>query len=894
MTAIHNGAATHSGAHMRVYVNPQFTLPDKGDGGIRRVVEAQNKYLPEFGVEVVDSVEAADVIACHAGLWVNTTKPVVSHCHGLYWSDYEWPKWALEMNHDVINALRSADVVTAPSEWVARILRRGMWLQPHVLYHGVEPDDWEPGTNEGYVLWNKTRVDPVCDPNPCIDLAARVPSEQFVTTYGPTDLSNLKVTGTLPFEKAKDYIRNAGVYLATSRETFGIGTIEAMACGVPILGWRWGGQAEFVHHKRTGWLATPGDIDGLAEGLRYCLEHREELGQAARETVLADFTWRKAVERYIPVYEAALNARPRGSDTPKVSVVIPAYNMASLLPDAVNSVLQQTYKSLEVVIVNDGSTDDTGAVADTLAAASPVGTVRVMHNRSNEYLAAALNTGISAAHGEYIVPLDADNILGPNALGLLAKALDDDRNIDIAYAKMSVIEPDGREWVSDWPQDFDYYLQMQHRNQIPSTSMYRKRIWQRVGGYRSRCQTAEDADFWCRATSFGARPKKVGDFIVLRYRNRDDSMSHTVEDWDWTAWYPWARNRALTPFGAAVPGKETPLIPTYEPVHTSVVIPVGPGHAKYLPDAVDSVVAQTFQKWEVIVVNDSGEPLGWVHPFARVLDTDGRIGPAGARNRGVAEATASTWVPLDADDYLQPSALGEMMQLYRETGRYVFTDWIVQETGEPKESPDYDCELVLKQMPQPVTALYSRAMFNDTGGFDEKMQAWEDWDFILALASKGYCGVRLPLPLLHYRLGSGGRREQMFERRGELEQEILQKWGAYIKGEKQLMACGGCGQRSTASVAAQTTTSSLLNAPAPALHSASEMVLVEYTGELGGTTTFRGPVTGQPYRFGPDSRVRYVLAQDAPKLIERGDFHGARAAVEQEPTLAAAGPPRRK
>ena len=47
-----------------------------------------------------------------------------------------------------------------------------------------------------------------------------------------------------------------------------------MTCGVPVLGWRWGGQAEFIEHGVTGWLAEPGDYKGLLEGLRYCLEHR--------------------------------------------------------------------------------------------------------------------------------------------------------------------------------------------------------------------------------------------------------------------------------------------------------------------------------------------------------------------------------------------------------------------------------------------------------------------------------------------------------------------------------------------------------------------------------------------------------------------------------------------
>src|SRR4030066_311616 len=89
-----------------------------------------------------------------------------------------------------------------------------------------------------------------------------LPDTRFITTFG-TPAPNVEITGTLSYEEGKQLIRKAGLYLCTARETFGIGTLEAMACGVPILGWNWGGQAEFIKHKETGWLCPPGDIEGL-------------------------------------------------------------------------------------------------------------------------------------------------------------------------------------------------------------------------------------------------------------------------------------------------------------------------------------------------------------------------------------------------------------------------------------------------------------------------------------------------------------------------------------------------------------------------------------------------------------------------------------------------------
>src|SRR5574343_1288795 len=99
---------------MKLYVATRFGKEDKGDGGIRRIVEAQHKYLPALGIETVDSIAEADIVCSHAGDQPNVPvgKPWVVHTHGLYWSDYEWWDWAYKLNQLVIEAMRRADHVT--------------------------------------------------------------------------------------------------------------------------------------------------------------------------------------------------------------------------------------------------------------------------------------------------------------------------------------------------------------------------------------------------------------------------------------------------------------------------------------------------------------------------------------------------------------------------------------------------------------------------------------------------------------------------------------------------------------------------------------------------------------------------------------------------------------
>lgn len=100
-------------------------------------------------------------------------------------------------------------------------------------------------------------------------------------------------------------------------------------------------------------------------------------------------------------------------DTPKVSVVVPAYNAAKYLPRCVESILQQTNRSLEVLVINDGSTDNTATIADDYALRDS--RVKVSH-QSNAGVSAARNCGLDLAKGEFVCFIDSDDWVEPNML----------------------------------------------------------------------------------------------------------------------------------------------------------------------------------------------------------------------------------------------------------------------------------------------------------------------------------------------------------------------------------------------------------------------------------------------------------------------------------------------
>lgn len=867
---------------MRLFISPDFTRPDQADGGIRRCVEAQKLYLPSLGIDIATSEEDADIVAIHAGSRVDTTKPIVAHCHGLYWQDYQWENWALKLNNDVIKVLHNANKITAPSEWVANAIRRAMWCDPTVLYHGVDIDEWKavPKTQQDdYILWNKTRLDAVCDVGPVVELAKLMPGRRFVSTYGgDTTMSNIMVTGALPIDQSRILVQRAGIYLCTTRETFGIGTIEAMACGVPVVGWAWGGQKEFIEHKVNGWLCEPGDFEGLREGVEYCLGHRKEMGAEGRKTVLKSFTWQQAIARYVPVYKAAYAGTGTG---PKVSVIIPNYKLEHFLKDAINSVLDQDFKDFEIIIVDDNSpTWVDSHIDDWLNLDIKDSRIKVFTTPTNLYLAGALNYGIEQSSGDYILCLDADNMLAPGTLRTLAGELDKYRRLDIAYGKVQFINPDGSpdrtiagDGISSWPfENFSFTAQLQHKNQIPSTCMYRRWVWERSGGYRRRCRTAEDADFWCRATSIGAMPARVTDAVTLIYRQRADSMSRVEKDWPWHEWYPWSKQSNLTPFCAPRDDTEIASVQSYDPIVIGVVIPVGPSHEEIVVDAVDSIIAQTYQKWSITVVNDSGNKLPHLPSFVKVLDTGGKRGPAVARNLGIRGLHTQYFIPLDADDILAPSALEDMLAVARLEGGYVYSDWIVHETGELHESPEWDSEELAQALFHAVTCLYPTKAWKEVGGFDENI-SWEDWDFALALCVHGYCGTRVPKPLLQYRMREGTIRESLFADREKNIAMMKAKWP-----EGSLMACGSCGggggqpssYGSSNDLPMQMSQGKMTMNPVDT----SDLIQIRFVTEGQGMRTYRGQVTGKEYHFGSDQgeNIRYVHKADAQQLLMIRDF----------------------
>lgn len=206
---------------------------------------------------------------------------------------------------------------------------------------------------------------------------------------------------------------------------------------------------------------------------------------------------------------------------PTISVVIPCYNSASWLREAVESVWAQTRRDLELILVDDGSSDATPAVIKAvLADAAADGFHARGFTQDNEGVAAARNFGIANARGHYILPLDADDILHPSMIGDCAALLDGDPSIEITYTDRQDFGDSTQRWSAGC---FDLD-RLKYFNQLSYCALYRRSLWHRVGGYRTNVTGFDDWDFWLAAALLGAKAYYLPQPYLLHRRRASSQL----------------------------------------------------------------------------------------------------------------------------------------------------------------------------------------------------------------------------------------------------------------------------------------------------------------------------------------------------------------------------------
>jgi glycosyltransferase involved in cell wall biosynthesis len=202
---------------------------------------------------------------------------------------------------------------------------------------------------------------------------------------------------------------------------------------------------------------------------------------------------------------------------PKVSIIVPCYNQAQYLDEALNSVLQQTYTSWECIIVNDGSTDDTEAIAKTWANKKNGYSYVTIKNKG---LSNARNVGIKKARGKYILPLDADDIIDANYIEKAIEQFDKNTKLKIVYCKAKKFGVINKEWEL---KPFSL-KELAKTNMIFCSALFKKEDWEEVGGYDSNMLYGfEDWEFWINILKRGGEVYQIPEYLFF-YRIKETSM----------------------------------------------------------------------------------------------------------------------------------------------------------------------------------------------------------------------------------------------------------------------------------------------------------------------------------------------------------------------------------
>jgi glycosyltransferase involved in cell wall biosynthesis len=216
---------------------------------------------------------------------------------------------------------------------------------------------------------------------------------------------------------------------------------------------------------------------------------------------------------------------------PLVSVITPVFNGARWLGESLDSALNQTFPSLEIIVVNDGSTDDSLAIAR--ARARDDGRIRII-DQANAGLPIARNRAMKVAHGAYLALLDADDAWLPDHLLLVMQAFERDPDLGLVHANIERVDADGALVdIPDryWHKHMDVFeaLALRHEHVSCPTAVFSRLAMESVGGFDPRFTGlgCEDRDLWLRI----AARFRVGflDQVTARYRLHPSSMSAASE-----------------------------------------------------------------------------------------------------------------------------------------------------------------------------------------------------------------------------------------------------------------------------------------------------------------------------------------------------------------------------
>jgi GT2 family glycosyltransferase len=514
-------------------------------------------------------------------------------------------------------------------------------------------------------------------------------------------------------------------------------------------------------------------------------------------------------ERHTPnesAFAAMAAEAGRLAHQPLISVIMPVWNTDSRWLDAaVESVRRQVYTRWELCIADDAS--DVPATLDSLRGLDGDPRIRITRLDRNSGISAASNAALSTATGDFIILLDHDDELTPDALFRMVSLLNEDRAADLIYSDEDKLDLEGRRCDPFFKPDWSPELLLSYMYTCHAT-MIRRAVVQRAGGFRIGYEGAQDYDLTLRVARETSRIRHVP-HILYHWRKVPGSAAAEVNA------KPWALEKARkaleddvaarTLDATVLPGDAPGLFRVKFHVRNrplvTIVVPtddrsrnVAGRMVQLLPNCLRSIVDKTdYANYEILVVDNgvmssSTESFLAKVPHRRVTYTaDGPFNFARKLNFSVRHANGSQLVILNDDvEVSVPEWLAAMLEHSQrpEIGavgaKLFFPDGRLQHVGlligvcgvaahafhtQPGQSAGYGNSAIVVRNYSAVTGacmMTRRQVFEKVGGFNERLLVdFNDVDYCLRVRQGGFRVVYTPYAqLVHFEAGTIGRTTQ--------------------------------------------------------------------------------------------------------------------------------------
>ena len=258
--------------------------------------------------------------------------------------------------------------------------------------------------------------------------------------------TNFKILGLMPSDDIINELLHADVFVHPSHIDNSPNSLcEAMLLGLPIVSTNVGGIPSLLKDPDEGFLVQNGDPYAMAGAILTILTHSdlaETMAKNARQRALARHERQSIIKRLFEVYdkiatpnlttlEPPKNQREQDNDESskfergKVSIVMTTYNRSHMIKKSIDSLLNQTYKNIEIIIVDNGSTDDTPLILQEYNKPTYHNLIRLYRLEKNRHFSGGANYGLDRIRGEWFTILDDDDIAYPNALETMLQVLID-------------------------------------------------------------------------------------------------------------------------------------------------------------------------------------------------------------------------------------------------------------------------------------------------------------------------------------------------------------------------------------------------------------------------------------------------------------------------------------